>query len=95
MESMRTDVLDRLGPLLKESWPTDTTPLLGYELGFTPEDVVVRIRYESRKPMDTSAQEVLTKVLERRLQTPKLRLILEQERPSPRKKTVPATQKAK
>jgi uncharacterized hydrophobic protein (TIGR00271 family) len=86
IESLRADVLGRLGPLLKESWPADTAPLLDHEIGFTPKDVVVRIRYESRKPMDPGVQEVLTRLLESRLQTPKLRLILEQQRPSPKKK---------
>jgi hypothetical protein len=95
MESIRAEILGRLEPLLKETWPAETTPLVGYEIGFTPEDVVVRIRYESRKPMDTGAQEVLTKLLESRLQTPKVRLILEQVRPSPAKKTVPLLQKPK
>jgi hypothetical protein len=95
MESMRADILGRLEPLLKETWPAATTPLVGYEIGFTPEDVVVRIRYESRKPMDIGAQEILTKLLEGRLQTPKVRLILEQQQPSPVKKTAPPPQKPK
>jgi uncharacterized hydrophobic protein (TIGR00271 family) len=95
LESMRADVLSRLEPLLKETWPAETTPLLGYEVGFTPEDVVVRIQYESRKPMDAGAQELLTKLLASRLQTPKVRLILDQERPAPNKKTVPAAQRTK
>jgi uncharacterized hydrophobic protein (TIGR00271 family) len=95
LESMRTEILGRLGPLLKEVWPTETTPLLGYEIGFTPEDVVVRIRYESQRPLETGAQGVLTKLLESRLQTPKVRLVLDQERPLPPKKIVPPAQKAK
>jgi hypothetical protein len=92
---MKTDILGRLEPLLKDTWPEETAPLHGYEIGFTPEDVVVRIRYESRKPMDRGAQEVLTKLFESRLQTPKLRLVLEQERPSPKKKAAPPPQKTK
>lgn len=95
LESMRAELLGRLEPLLKEVWPAETAPLLGYEVGFSPEEFVVRIRYESRKPIDTGAQEVLTKLFESRLQTPKVRLVLEQERPSPKQKTVPAAQKAK
>jgi hypothetical protein len=80
LESMRAETLSRLEPVLKESWPGDTAPLVGYEIGFTPEDVVVRIRYESRRPMDTSVEEVLTKLFESRLQVrPK------QERPSAKK----------
>jgi uncharacterized hydrophobic protein (TIGR00271 family) len=87
LESMRASALGRLGPILKELWPSATVPLLGYEIGFTPEDVVVRIRYQSLKPVDTTAQDVLNRLLASRLQTPGLRLILEQERPSPAVKT--------
>jgi len=84
MENLRAEVLSRIDAPLKEAWPAETAPLLGYEFGFAADEAVVRVRYESRKPLDATVQEMMTKVLQTRLQVKKLRVILERERPSPR-----------
>jgi hypothetical protein len=84
LNSMRADLLSRLEQPLKEIWPAETAPLLSYELGFTPEDIVLRARYKSEKPLDPTAASMLLKVLQTRLNAPKLRLLLEHE-PPPRR----------
>ena len=48
---------------------------MGYEIGFTPEDVLVRIRYRSVKPLNESAQEILSNVLKAQLKLDKSALI--------------------
>jgi uncharacterized hydrophobic protein (TIGR00271 family) len=83
LDTVRADLLARLEGPLKEIWPSETAPLLSYELGFTPEELLVRVRYKSEKPLDATAQEMLAKVLQARLRAEKLRLVLEQEAPPP------------
>jgi uncharacterized membrane protein len=81
LNSTRTELIARLEQPLKEVWPSELAPLLSYEVGFTPEDILVRIRYQSETPLDSTAEAMLTKVLESRLNVVKLRLILEREAP--------------
>lgn len=81
IESIRNDVVSRLEKPLKEVWPAETAELVSYETGFTPEEILVRIRYKSAAPLDASAEAMLTNLLQSRLSVPKLRLILEREMP--------------
>jgi hypothetical protein len=83
LESIRADVMSRLERPIKEVWPTDAGELLDYEMGFTPEELLVRIRYRSTKALDSTAQEILSKVLKAQLKIDKLRLDLQQEKPVP------------
>ncbi len=80
--SIQAELVGRLEPLLKEVWPEDTARLLGYEIGFSPEETLVRVRYEAVRPMDGTAEEVLTRLLGHRLQAERFRLVLEAQRPS-------------
>ena len=83
LESLRADVTARLDRLLKETWPAGAGELLGYEMGFTPEELLVRIRYQSATALDATAQEILAKVLQVELKVDKLRLEFQQEKPAP------------
>jgi uncharacterized hydrophobic protein (TIGR00271 family) len=81
LNSIRTELIARLEQPLKEIWPAESAPLVSYEVGFAPEDVVVRVRYKSDNPVDSTAEAMLTRLLQTRLNVPKLRLILEHEAP--------------
>jgi hypothetical protein len=83
LESIRADVTARLDRLLKETWPAGAGELLGYEIGFTPEELLVRIRFRSAAALDATAQEILAKVLKSELKVDKLRLEFQQEKPAP------------
>jgi uncharacterized hydrophobic protein (TIGR00271 family) len=83
LESLRADVTARLDRLLKETWPAGAGELLGYEIGFTPEELLVRIRYQSATPLEATAQEILSKVLTAQLKADKLRVEFQQEKPAP------------
>lgn len=83
LESIRADVVARLERPLKEIWPAGAGELLGYEMGFTPEELLVRIRYQSAKPLDEPAWEILSNVLKTQLKVDKLRLELQWEKPAP------------
>ena len=83
LESLRADVTARLDRPLKETWPDGAGELLGYEMGFTPEELLVRIRYQSATPLDATAQEILSKVLRAQLKADKFRLEFQQEKPAP------------
>ena len=83
LESIRADVVARLERPLKDTWPPEAGELLGYEIGFAPDTLFVRIRYKSAKPLDTPAQEILSNVLRTQLKVAKLRLDLDQEKPAP------------
>jgi len=81
LESTRAEVIARLEQPLKEVWPNELAPLVSYEIGFSPEDIVVHVRCKSEAPLDGPAEAMLTKVLQTRLNLPKLRLVLEYEAP--------------
>lgn len=81
LDSIRADVMARLEGPLKEIWPAESAPLLSYELGFTPEDSLVRVRYQAAKPLDPTAEQVLSNVLKSRLHIEKFRLVLEYQPP--------------
>ena len=83
LESLRADVTARLDRLLKETWPAGAGELLGYEIGFTPEELLVRIRFRSAAALDATAQEILEKVLKVELKVDKLRLEFQQEKLAP------------
>jgi hypothetical protein len=83
IENMRKDLVSRIEGPLMQAWPAGVASLVSYELGFTPEGTVARIRYTSRTPLDGATEEVLTRVLKAELKTDKLRLVLERE-PLPR-----------
>jgi uncharacterized hydrophobic protein (TIGR00271 family) len=83
LESIRKDLVARIDAPLKEAWPSDAAPLLGYELGFTPEGMIVHVRYESRTAIDATVQEVLTRVLKARLKTDNLQVVMERQAPAP------------
>lgn len=81
LNSLRTELVGRLEQPLKEVWPAELAPLVSYEVGFTSEEILVRVQYRSAVPLDAAAEAMLTKVLQARLNAPKLRLILEREAP--------------
>ena len=85
LASIGAEALKRLEVPLKDAWPGAAGELLSYELGFTPEGLLVRIHYRNVKPLDPTAQEILAKVLKSQLNVDKLRLDLEQEKPPPQK----------
>ena len=80
LKSIGAELIARIEQPLKEVWPAERAPLLAYEVAFTPEEILVRVRYQSATPLDTTAAEVLTKVLQTRLNLAKLRLIMEHEK---------------
>jgi hypothetical protein len=81
LNEMRTEVVARLELPLQEIWPSQTAPLVGYEIGFTKEETVIRVRYQARRVLEPTVQEMLSNVLQARLRIEKLRLILEREPP--------------
>jgi hypothetical protein len=81
LNSMRAELVGRVERPLKEVWPAESAPLVSYEVGFTPEEILVRVRYISKTPLDATVEAMLTKVLQTRLNVAKLRLVLEQEAP--------------
>lgn len=81
LNSVRAELIGRVEQPLKEVWPAESAPLVSYEVGFTSEETLVRVRYKSEAPLDATAEVMLTKVLQTRLDAPKLRLILEHEAP--------------
>jgi uncharacterized hydrophobic protein (TIGR00271 family) len=87
LNAMRTELVGRVEQPLKEIWPADSAPLLSYELGLTPEEILLRLRYRSETPLDGNTEAILTRVLQNRLKVPKLRLILEQEALPPKPRT--------
>lgn len=83
LDSIRSELLTRLGPPLLEIWPSDSAPLLDYELGFGPKDILVRIRYQAAAPLEPASEELITRFLRARLGLEQLKLILDHQNPVP------------
>lgn len=81
LASIRTDLIARLEPPLKKVWPADTASILGYEVGFNPEETLVRVTYLAAAPFSPEAGVMLTRVLQSELDDTKLRVILEHQAP--------------
>jgi uncharacterized hydrophobic protein (TIGR00271 family) len=81
LNAIRAELIARVDEPLKEVWPAELAPLLNYEIGFTPEGVLMRVRYKSEVPLDSAAQAILLKHLQARLRLESLKVILEQESP--------------
>ncbi|MCC6859224.1 MAG: DUF389 domain-containing protein [Bryobacterales bacterium] len=81
LDATRREWIARLEQPLKAVWPAEIAPLVSYEVSLTPEDVLVRLRYQSETPLDSAAEAMLTKVLRVGLSAQNLRLVLEQEKP--------------
>jgi uncharacterized hydrophobic protein (TIGR00271 family) len=88
MAVLQAEVLGRLERPLRQVWPNESAKLLGWEIGFTPEDVVVRIRYEADQPLNEAGEAMLTRILQSQLRIDKLRVLL--ERQSPQSSATPA-----
>lgn len=81
ISAIRAELVSRVDDPIKEAWPGTNATLVDYELGFTPAETVVHIRYNAEAPMDTAAVEMLTNLLRARLDAPQLRLSMEHLNP--------------
>jgi uncharacterized hydrophobic protein (TIGR00271 family) len=80
---VRAEMVARLEGPLRQIWPAEAAPLSGFELSFTPEEVLVRVRYLSNHSLDEVAQQTLSRFLQAQLRAEPFRLVLEQEVPLP------------
>jgi uncharacterized hydrophobic protein (TIGR00271 family) len=83
------EAIGRMAGPLKQLWPAGAGELSGYELGFTPEETVLHIRYQAEKPLDQATEDVLSKAIAAQLKIDKLRLVLEREPPAAAPKKAP------
>jgi len=73
--------LDIIGPVLQRDWPAAELPLVGYELAFSAEGPVLRIRYQAVRDLQPEAAAVLRSVLRDQLEAPALALDLIRQPP--------------
>lgn len=77
LAAMRLLVLERVQPPLRELWPAQFGKLAGYEFGYTETGAVLRLSYESPRPLDDAAREVLERAIRSRLNAGDLRFAYE------------------
>jgi len=77
IDALRADFVARLTVPITESWPAALAELAGYDLELTSDDVLVRIRYVAKKAIDPDVASVLARVLQTRVGTDRLRVVLE------------------
>jgi len=82
LNEIQATLLPRLEGPLKEIWPAAEIPLESYELGFSTTEILVRVRYQSAKALEKTAEEMITNFLRARLGVANLKLVLENEKPS-------------
>jgi uncharacterized hydrophobic protein (TIGR00271 family) len=81
VESVRAELIGRLEQPLKAAWPAEAGSLDSFELGLTPERILVRLKYTAAKPFDAAFEQVMANVLKSALQADKLDLVLEHHAP--------------
>ncbi len=81
LDGVRRELIARLDQPLRETWPTGSATLLSYELGFSPGDILVRVRYQAPIAFDEAATAVLRNVLKSRLHVDQLRLEMDWVQP--------------
>jgi hypothetical protein len=83
LDGVRRELVARLEQPLQESWPAGSATLLGYELGFSPNGVIVRLRYQAPVALDEAVAGVLRKVFQSRLHVEQLRVEMDWVPPGP------------
>lgn len=83
LDGVRRELVARLEQPLQESWPAGSATLLGYELGFSPNGVIVRLRYQAPVALDEAVAAVLRKVFQSRLHVEQLRVEMDWVPPEP------------
>jgi uncharacterized hydrophobic protein (TIGR00271 family) len=81
LDGVRRELVARLELLLQESWPAGSATLLGYELGFSPSGVLVRLRYQAPAALDEAVAAVLRTTFQSRLHVEQLRLEMDRVPP--------------
>ncbi len=85
LAAMQLLVLERVQPPIRELWPAEFGELKGYEFGYTEAGAVLRLSYESPRPLDDAARGVLERAFRSRLRLPDLRFAYEWKKaPAPR-----------
>lgn len=77
LDRVRRELVARLEQPLRETWPSGSATLQGYELAFSPNEVLVRVHYQAPAAFDEAAGEVLRNLLKSRLHVDQLRLEME------------------
>lgn len=83
LAAIRSELVGRLDAPVKEAWPAESATLVDYELGFTPSQTVVRIRYIAEEPMDAAAVEMMANLLRSRLDNRELKVEMLHDKPEP------------
>ncbi len=90
LDGVRRELVARLEQPLHEAWPAGSATLLGYELGFNPSGIVVRLRYQAPVALEEAVAAVLQNVFRSRLHVEQLRVemdrVLPEAPPPPAKK---------
>ena len=97
LDGVRRELVARLEQPLHEAWPAGSATLLGYELGFSPSGIVVRLRYQAPAALEEAVAAVLQKVFQSRLHVEQLRVEMDwvpPEAPPPPAKKPRAVKKA-
>jgi uncharacterized hydrophobic protein (TIGR00271 family) len=81
MTQIQEDALTQMKTSLTAIWPSDT-PLLSYELGFSPDGPVVHLQYQARSALDQFSTAMLQRSLQRQLGLADLKVDLERVSPS-------------
>ncbi len=83
LDSLRGEVSARLARALSDVWPASQGELRDYELGFSPQGLRVRLRYEAAEALPAPAVEILGRALRLRLGVEQLEVIAEHVPPAP------------
>lgn len=81
LDQVRAEWFERLGKAVEQIWPAAIVPLAGYELTFTAEGPLVRIRYEGEKPLEAAGEQMVARALRTALDSEALRVELEHQPP--------------
>ncbi len=87
LDTLRNDILSRVEQPLRNSWPSATAELAGFEVSLTPVRSLVRATYRADRAISPDVQTVLTQVLRSALGRETIDVELIRETPPPVKLT--------
>jgi hypothetical protein len=86
LSELRDRTVAIVGPRVKELWPAEELPILGYEVAYGDAGCTVRVGYQARREIGPEAVAVLQRVLWDELRTPDLIVELRRQSPAARRK---------
>ena len=88
LDALQKLVMEKVAPPVREVWPASSSRLAGFEFGYSETAIILRLKYESPRPLDQATREVVERALRAQLGLENLSVLFEWQRgraPAPKR----------